>query len=120
MNEQTAALVSQLAAKLGTTSEYLWGVLLKQAAIQGWIMLLQYSVTLIVLVAFFRFRSRLSAAWHSWVEAEEVSAVVGIVVIGLVMTIWLIACVFTVESMLTAFLNPEYWALERVLSAVKK
>ena len=31
MNEQTTKLITDLASKLGTTTEYLWGVLIKQA-----------------------------------------------------------------------------------------
>lgn len=35
MNEQTVKLVEQLAQKLGTTTEYLWNVLIKQAPISA-------------------------------------------------------------------------------------
>jgi len=41
MNENTAKLIEQLAQKLGTTSEYLWGVLLKQASISATVTLLK-------------------------------------------------------------------------------
>lgn len=41
MNEQTAKLLEQLASKLGTTSEYLWNILLKQAPIDATVTLLQ-------------------------------------------------------------------------------
>ena len=35
MNDQTAKLIEQLAQKLGTTTEYLWSVLIKQAPIDA-------------------------------------------------------------------------------------
>ena len=41
MNEQTTKLIEQLAQKLGTTTEYLWSVLLKQAPIDATVTLFQ-------------------------------------------------------------------------------
>ena len=35
MNEATAKLIEELAAKLGTTAEHLWGVLVRQAPISA-------------------------------------------------------------------------------------
>ena len=52
MNDQTAALLQNLANKLGTTSEYLWGILLRQATLSGTTDLIQYAI-LGVLTYFF-------------------------------------------------------------------
>ena len=35
MNDQTVQLLRELAEKFGTTTEHLWGVLIKQAYISG-------------------------------------------------------------------------------------
>lgn len=39
MEEKTIKLIEQLAQKLGTTTEYLWAVLLKQAPIDATVVL---------------------------------------------------------------------------------
>lgn len=36
MNEQTEKLLREIAAKIGTTGEHLWGVLIQQAYIRAW------------------------------------------------------------------------------------
>lgn len=122
MNEQTATLVTQLAAKLGTTSEYLWAVLLKQAPVQGWIMAVEYIVTFAVIYAVWKWRDSLSAAIKWCFEEGEGSAIlcfIGLGIVGIASTVWLIACMFGITDIITAFVNPEYWALKQVLAAVK-
>lgn len=120
MNEQTTALVAQLAAKLGTTSEYLWAVLVKQAPITGTIILVEYALTILLVAAVWRFRKPIGAFLREHNNFDtEILYVLGSVVVVLVSVVWLLACVFTFSSMLTAFLNPEYWALKEVLSAIK-
>jgi hypothetical protein len=120
MNEQTAALMGQLAVKLGTTSEYLWTVLLKQAPIQGWIMVFEYALTAVALAVLWRFRAALSAGIKNCMDGDaDVVVFIGLVIAGLAALFWLLACMFAFESMLTAFLNPEYWALNKVLATVK-
>ena len=47
MNDQTALLLKQLADKLGTTTEYLWAVLLKQAPITCTVQLTVIIITFI-------------------------------------------------------------------------
>ena len=51
MNENTARLLDNLATKLGTTSEYLWSVLLKQAPISGWIAVVEIVIFVVGIVA---------------------------------------------------------------------
>lgn len=120
MNDQTAALLQQLANKLGTTSEYLWGVLVRQAPIQAWIMAFEYGMTLLAIIVLWRVRKPLGAWLKKSMDDDAGPAVfIGSVVFVIVASIWLVACVFCFEDMITAFLNPEYWALNKVLSLVK-
>ncbi len=114
MNDETLQL---LATKLGTTSEYLWGVLIKQAGIYVYLGSF-YSIVLALLTALLCY-----GAWflnqkvknEQWDETTYVWVAVCIV-----------AAIFflclggeIVGRTITAALNPEYWALDNVLRAVK-
>ena len=50
MDSQSAVVIQNLANKLGTTSEYLWAVLIKQAPISGTVDLILYALTVAVIV----------------------------------------------------------------------
>lgn len=51
MDDKTLQVVTDLASKLGTTAEYLWGVLLKQAPITGSLALLAIGAWVTALVS---------------------------------------------------------------------
>ena len=120
MNEQTAQLLQGLADKLGTTSAYLWGVLVKQAPISSTIALVEYVLIFVLLAALFRFRVAIGKFFRGWFESEEVSAFLASAVFVIVLVVLLLAVLFSVSTTITGFLNPEYWALNKVLSTVKK
>ena len=119
MNE-LAPLLGKLAEQLGTTTQYLWGVLLKQAPVHASIMALEYGLTLIALVAAFRCRDAIGAWFNTGLDGDAAPIYfIGAVVVVIVTVIWVVACLFCVESFLTAIFNPEYWAFKEVLSAIK-
>jgi hypothetical protein len=121
MNEQTAALVSTLAAKLGTTSEYLWSVLIRQAPVSAYITLAEYGLTAIVFALLWKFRALINKGIRELFErnSTEIFGVVVVIAVVIFGVIWMIAMTVSFESMVTALVNPEYWALDRVLHAVK-
>ena len=63
MNENTSKLIEQLAQQLGTTSKYLWSVLLKQAPISATVNLIQ--IILILLFGLFLYKT------HKWLIAKK-------------------------------------------------
>lgn len=121
MNELTQ-LLQQLAEKLGTTTEYLWSVLIQQAPISAATTLLQ--IIIIVIAGFFLYKlhrkfSKKSEAGRSmyWDHEEALEAPMIIAAI-----IWVIFCIilfFHINNMITGFLNPEYWALKEILDTIK-
>lgn len=119
MNEHTAELISQLAAKLGTTSEYLWMVLIKQAPISSAIWLIEYVVVACIIAASYRFREQLGGFMRAWFERDEVTASVSCLIFTVISIVILMCCLFGISSTITGFVNPEYWALNEILSAVK-
>ncbi len=60
MENQTAQLLEKLANKLGTTSEYLFSVMVKQAPIEATILLFQYIAIIIFGIILFRLRNKFS------------------------------------------------------------
>lgn len=118
MNDQTIQALNVLAAKLGTTAEYLWGVLVRQAPITGALDLAVMAAWLVALIFSARFVHKNTAgdeprwddeaarffAWGGvWLGALFVALIGGIII----------------PSAVSAILNPEYWALKQLLGAIK-
>ena len=105
MNEETATLLKELAEKLGTTSEYLWEALLRQAPISGTVDLLILAGWVIGLMLMFRKLKKLSdkdyieLLWLGW---------------GLLAIIVAFAFLM-LSNIIAALINPEYWALKQLL-----
>lgn len=128
MNEQTAKLIEQLSQKLGTTTEYLWAVLLKQAQIQAMVTLFQFLLIAIFGYVLLKIHKSLSVkkdynGYNGYNETgySHYEEKVGIpMVIGVIIFVILAICAFfCIEDVFNGFLNPEYWALSKALSVVK-
>jgi hypothetical protein len=113
----TTLLINELADKLGTTAEYLWGVLIKQAPIDGTVSLL--IVLLLSAMSYwgFKFVCKKTTpqgdntdaewknegcffAWFTWVLFTMMTVIITF---------------SSASSIITAFINPEYWALNKLL-----
>ena len=109
MNEKTLQALEVLAAKLGTTSEYVWGILLTQAkvyAITQSVLLLTFGVLLLWL--FFAVKKNTK----EWGMFDSDTAWAVVLVLSISFVVW---SIFAMESILIAILNPEYWALSQIL-----
>jgi len=128
MNNQTSELLNQLATKLGTTTQYLWSVLLKQAPISA-LTTLMYLVIIIVggfilYGANKRFSKQHKDTTRDYerttCDYEEHEHLGVVMVISLI--IWAIAFLvvfLSLSDIINGFFNPEYWALHQILSSVK-
>lgn len=127
MNEQTNKMIEQLAQKLGTTTEYLWSVLLKQAPIDATINLLQ--ILFVILFGWALFKTH--RKFLKDVETEEgyyrqnAYELYGFALqmpMGLSSVIFfllLITSFFSIENIFNGYCNPEYWALMKILKTIK-
>ena len=123
MDEKTLAVLTELAAKLGTTTEYLWGVLLKQARIRGITGLIIMTLCIAMLIFCTRFVYRKTATplatkenpfpSPQWDEDEACVLVWGILIFAWFATI--VCAGIEISNGVTAFLNPAYWALQQIL-----
>ena len=123
MNSEATALIEKLAEKLGTTAEHLWGILLHQAPISGTIdltIVVGMVLTAIGLVRFVRSKTAIpaktennqypSAEWRN----EDAGAAWFVTTAYLLITAAVTAIL--AHGIVTAFFNPEFWALSYILN----
>lgn len=116
MNEQTAKLIEQLAAKLGTTAEHLWGVLVRQAPISAITDILT-SMLIVFLIwkslGFVQRKTRdTNDAPADW---DEEGAFAAWVIWGIAALIGTLCVLCDINYIVAGFANPEYWALKQIL-----
>jgi hypothetical protein len=119
MNDQTTKLIESLAAKLGTTADYLWAVLLKQAPVDATLTLIQILIVIAAGVTLYKAHMHLSNDKNdnSYYQREAYGPLMGVLFIG-----WMFfagAAFFAIPNVINGYFNPEFWALDYVLSQVK-
>ncbi len=120
MNEQATKLIEQLAQKLGTTAEYLWAVLLKQAPISAMVDLVYLVIVIIMGIGMYKLHKYCTKETGEYKESiyEDNGEFVrpAMVILTIVWVIFFIICFFSIGNIVNGFFNPEYWALKEVLS----
>lgn len=112
MDEEKAAIVvGQLADSLGTNAEHLWGILVAQAPIAGTTYLMGCVALLFASVVAVRGARNMPRS-TSLEETDRAAAWIGAIAL---MGITGLFVVFSIEEIVAAFFNPEYWALNRLL-----
>jgi len=122
MNGKYQALIEALASKLGTTAEHLWGVLVQQAPISGVVDLVLCVAITAVMVRFVALvkhktttpeRSKENpyprAEWGG--DGAAPLAWLAAFIAGMLALFFVIN---SVHGIVTAFVNPEYWALKQL------
>jgi len=105
-----------LATKLGITVEYLWEVLLRQAMISAMIDIAYVIFVALLCTLAYRYRKTI---FKMWVENEF--DVIALITIGtFVLFILIVVAIIAAFSVATPLINPEYWALDKILSSIKK
>ncbi len=120
MEQSVYDILSQVASTLGTTVEMLWGVLCRQALIEGishaGLILIGASIALYGLPKLRRWAAESAKAGNE--SFDEALPIVKIIVTALVSLITLIVTAITLHVVLTKIVNPEYHALKYILRAV--
>lgn len=122
MDEKTAALIENLAEKFGTTVAHLWGVLVTQAPISGFVDLVVCATLVFVAARVVQFVKRKTTAPKKSEKNNQPRAewVDEPAMLAWACAIWLLLIVGIVvihyaQDIVAAFFNPEYWALTRIL-----
>lgn len=114
MNESTQTLLETLAAKLNTTVDHLWGILLHQAPLQS---LIDIGYVTIWVLAFYCFRS-IAQKVDIPNPDQDFNYVVRFLPYVLLF-IGLICLSSSMTEIVSGFFHPEYWALNHLLLALK-
>lgn len=125
MNEQTTQLIEQLAAKLGTTAEYIWATLIRQAPIEATVTLIQ--IILILLFGWTLYETHMhlltptdnDGYTRTGYERHRDLASIPMLIAGIVFAILIIYALIAISDVANGYVNPEYWALERILINLK-
>jgi hypothetical protein len=120
MNDQTAKLIEQLATKLGTTSEYLWGILLMQAPVNATVILVQLVLLTIAGIGLFKAHRHLSDDDNKVSYDRQFGVEIGMGIITLVYIILLIIGFCHISQMINGFFNPEFWAVDYIMCKLGK
>lgn len=122
MNEQTTQLVEMLAHKLGTTTEYLWSVLVKQASFAAIINLIYFVLVIVVGVLLWKlhvyFSKERGASKRSIYYIHEENVIVPMATAVLVWIGFFIACICLIDDIIIGFLHPEYWAIREIMGVL--
>lgn len=124
MNDNATKLLELLAQKLGTTTEYLWMVLVKQAPVDATITLFQ--TVLIMMFGWFLYRKhkRLmvkkdyngynETGYSHYEEVAYIPMIVGAIFFVIMSTV----AFFCIQDIINGYFNPEYWALNKLLQTL--
>lgn len=109
-----------LAREMGTTVEYLWGVLAKQAFVMG-----STNIGILLILAIIApFWSRFAKHVYGLTTCDEDSwdndIMIPIYIIsGAYVIVTIITTIILIPEIVTCFVNPEYWALNKILRFIK-
>lgn len=122
MDEKFQKLIEALAAKLGTTAEHLWGVLVRQAPISGAVDLVLCVVIAAVTVWWVALVKRKTTCppeteTNRYPKAEwrDEGAFLAWLVTVIFGVLALISVIGSAQGIVAAFANPEYWALKQLV-----
>lgn len=115
MTDEIMKRIDALAAKMGVTGSHLWGVLIRQARIEGieWLCWAALWISIASAGAYLAYRCHNSPD-DNWDDPVPIgfcilaSAICFLIGLG---------CIGGTPAL---FLNPEYWALQQILKAVGK
>lgn len=112
-------LIEQLAVQLGTTTEYLWSVLIAQAPISATITLLQLLVVIVCWFAAYKLHKFFveNGRYDDDDTLFLISVVVRVIVVC-ALTAASIMLFANIDNVINGFLHPEYWALQEVMRVV--
>jgi len=115
--ENLTELLKELSLSLGTTSEFLWAVLIKQAFISGVVNIIQYILIIIsCLVWWFVCKKVSIKIKDSWEQENYIWLGIGWVFLFVIVVI----AAFNLQNTVAAFINPEYWAFDYIMSSINE
>ncbi|MCB9500268.1 MAG: hypothetical protein H6690_03355 [Erysipelotrichaceae bacterium] len=114
--EKLTELLEKLSSELGTTTEYLWGVLIKQAQVEIYQYFVLLALTVLGIILTVMLLKTTQKYWDEYSAPAIAWINLGLgISIGLATFVGILNALFSVKSLLSAIYNPEYWALTQIL-----
>jgi hypothetical protein len=114
LQNQVADLLAKLAEQLGVGTEFLWGVLIKQAAVDGALAAVMVLLCFAYFAGYGAFTAYCLKNTHSS-EAADAARIFGAILLIPVSVSW----IWNLWMAVTALINPEYYALQQILEVLK-
>lgn len=121
--DKAVDLIDQLAVKFGVAGSQLWDIMVSQATVQAVTILFYFLIAVVTGMFIPKY----------WVKADELEANdvtrnsskhIGMVVFTcaliIVCVISLLYSVFNIDTVITCFTNPEYWAFNKIMGSLPK
>lgn len=119
MNEKTEQLLQSLAEKLGTTTEYLWTILVNQAKYDAITSVIQMAFMFAIIYWTIKLHIRFSKEDEDgdtmYYHKEEL-LIVPMIFAAITSVIMVVFFLSGFNDLIASIFNPEYWALKRVLN----
>jgi len=113
MNPNTDQLLRELSQKLGISIQFILDAYVKQAYVYGWTAIGSYIFSIAVILSFFAFtRFKQKEFEERGKNFDKENYLFPSFLAG----IFIIAFLCSVGSVISAFANPQYWALKELLS----
>lgn len=114
MNDRTTQLLQQLAEKLGTTTQYIWTVLVNHARISAVFSIIECFICLSVII----FTGFMYKKYKSVGTANEIF-ITAAILLTIISIVALFGIVLSVRNIINALLDPKYWALEHIIDLIR-
>jgi hypothetical protein len=121
MNEKTELLLQSLAEKLGTTTEYLWVIIVNQAKYDAITSVIQMAFMFAIIFWTIKLHIRFSTEdenGDTMYYNKEEYVIVPMIFAAITSIIMLVFFLSGFNDLIAAIFNPEYWALNRILKAI--
>jgi len=110
--ENLTSLLDQLSQKLGTTTEYLWSLLLRQASISAIEDLIFLIMTIIGGIIIFNIYKKMLK------DDQYAEITLQMIVVFVVWFVLLLMSLTNISNIINGLFNPEYWALKEILYSI--
>lgn len=114
LNQELVKRLDLLATKLGVSGTYLWAVLIRQARVELISDAIFITLNVVLLYGVWRWWKRIIV--HELFDGGEEAGAVIVSLLSAVMTITSVVALCDVPALI---FNPDYWALEQVMTALK-
>lgn len=114
--DKLTELLTVLAEKLGTTSEYLFSVLIKQSQVVFFHDIIWIFILMLLIIAYFIYTQYCYKNWKRLYDNDlEFGNAVALLLGGITVIVLIVALGRVINEMITIQMNPDFWALDYIM-----